>query len=86
MDFQTIKNNCLCLRYSTPDEFLRDVALVFNNAAGYNKVIYHNQIYTKMLVDTCEGQHLLYTSVAPNSVAWLLLFTGVGSIHSWAHC
>ncbi|XP_064601605.1 tyrosine-protein kinase BAZ1B-like [Liolophura sinensis] len=47
MDFQTIKNNILCFVYSSPEQFVEDVSLVFRNAAQYNKI--DSEVYTCML-------------------------------------
>ncbi|XP_077978529.1 LOW QUALITY PROTEIN: tyrosine-protein kinase BAZ1B-like [Glandiceps talaboti] len=38
MDFQTMKNKCLCLDYKTVDDFIDDIKLIFNNAEIYNRV------------------------------------------------
>ncbi|XP_077863492.1 tyrosine-protein kinase BAZ1B-like [Saccoglossus kowalevskii] len=37
MDFQTMKNKCLCIEYKSVDAFMEDIKLVFNNAEIYNK-------------------------------------------------
>ena len=43
MDFLTIQRKCARLSYATPQEFIEDVALVFENAEAYNKVIFKMQ-------------------------------------------
>lgn len=38
MDFQTMLKKCTRLSYASPQEFIEDAALVFENAEAYNKV------------------------------------------------
>ncbi|GFS25330.1 bromodomain adjacent to zinc finger domain, 1B, partial [Elysia marginata] len=37
MDFQTMQKKCARLSYASPQEFIEDAALVFENAESYNK-------------------------------------------------
>ncbi|RUS86394.1 hypothetical protein EGW08_005844 [Elysia chlorotica] len=48
MDFQTMQKKCARLSYASPQEFIEDAALVFENAESYNKV--DSEVYACMLV------------------------------------
>ncbi|CAG5121191.1 unnamed protein product, partial [Candidula unifasciata] len=46
MDFQTMLKKCTRLSYASPQEFIEDAALVFENAEAYNKA--DSEVYTCM--------------------------------------
>lgn len=77
MDFQTIKNNILCFVYSTPEQFVEDVSLVFRNAAQYNKVGCLNKWYMMQISCSSWGflaYNFIYTSPNVSNLTWRLIW------------
>lgn len=57
MDFQTMLKKCARLSYASPQEFIEDAALVFENAESYNKA--DSEVYACMLVVEKQLKDLL---------------------------
>ncbi|GFO01346.1 tyrosine-protein kinase baz1b-like [Plakobranchus ocellatus] len=57
MDFQTMLKKCARLSYASPQEFIEDAALVFENAESYNKP--DSEVYSCMLVVEKQLKDLL---------------------------